>query len=390
MKFVNFGSLLVLGSVAIVALIGCESTKKIASPQQAGWADSMQGLAADIREIIPYVYSKKNFFDPKNQKTIDEKLSRFSQQAHKITPKMGESFFGKDPMVNYSLDQMKDDILRSRDAFKLGQLEYSQSMAKSVVNHCFRCHSVVSVGSAAHWEVKGIADLDLKSLEKVDLMVATRQYDQAIAQLESMIKDADTLRHQPFEFEAALRKYLALMVRIKADPTRASERLEAVLQMNAPFYLAEQVRSWKKSLDSWSLSMKKDKARGAFVLGQDRMKKAHELQQYAKDHAGDVEFLRATSYLHEALKSPKASELQLAQAYLGLGEAYEILDELGYWNLHEVYYESCILKSPKSAVGRNCFRRLESSVYMGYSGSSGVHLPAQEKARLDRLKSLLE
>src|SRR5262249_9382005 len=118
-----------------------------------------------------------------------------------------------------------------------------------------------------------------------------------------------------------------------------------------------------------------------------RIERAGQLQQYPKDHAGDIEYLRSTALLHDYLKSKKNGK-SLAEVYYLLGNAYEVLDDLGYWNLHEVYYESCISSAPKTDLAKHCYSRLEESVYSGFSGSSGVHIPPNETLRLKKLKDL--
>ncbi|MGZ3722919.1 MAG: hypothetical protein ACXVA9_08325 [Bdellovibrionales bacterium] len=159
---------------------------------------------------------------------------------------------------------------------------------------------------------------------------------------------------------------------------------------DAPRAVATQAEAWRDSLKKW----KKEKVhvvkkpKDLFEQVENRFKNAEKLQQYEKDHSGDVEYLRATAMLHEDLKILKKPDDQANALYL-LGRAYEVLDELGSWNLHETYYEACVEKAPKAEVAKRCYSRLEASLYMGYSGSSGTHLPAEERERLKRLKDKL-
>ena len=92
--------------------------------------------------------------------------------------------------------------------------------------------------------------------------------------------------------------------------------------------------------------------------------------------------------MHNNLKLLSQPADQARALYL-LGRAYEVLDDLGSWNLHESYYEACLLKDPRGQFARTCYDRLEASLYMGFSGSAGTHLPAEERDRLQRLKQAL-
>ena len=75
-------------------------------------------------------------------------------------------------------------------------------MAKGSLTNCFQCHSVTPPGQSAKWDIGQISALKLAPLEKTDLLVATRKYDQALAFAESILKDPDFQLKQAFEFEA--------------------------------------------------------------------------------------------------------------------------------------------------------------------------------------------
>ncbi|MCB0385277.1 MAG: hypothetical protein KDD43_07775, partial [Bdellovibrionales bacterium] len=194
----------------------------------------------------------------------------------------------------------------------------------------------------------------------------------------------------PFEVERALRRYLSLMVRVKKEPTRAVTKLDQFLDRKAvPYYLIEDTRKWKKSLETWSSSISgKTSVKNPIGTAKSMIQKARRGQEYRKDHSSDVEYLVATTILHEGLTGMKRAS-QLAEAYFLLGESYEVLGDLGYWNLHEFYFESCVREWPKGPLARKCYERLEESVFVGYSGSSGVHVPYHEKKRLNELKNLI-
>lgn len=379
-----------------LAFVSCSSPEK---QQQAkddkaakSWPGKMQGLAENVKNLVPYIYNKKTYADPANEQAVKKSLANFTSSMHSIKPEMGKKFLGPDPLLDYSLEQMRADINRATDAFNAGQVEYSRTVAKSVVNHCFRCHSLTDEGSRARWDVSAFQNLSLTPLEKTDLLVAARDYEGAKSYLESMLNSSDFAQNYQFEYEGALRRYLAIMLRIKKDPETVIREIDKISQKSeVPYYVQEQMVGWRKSLSAWSKESKKPSKASLLDQAKLRIKTGHAMQSYAKDHSGDVEFIRATGLLHEYLTSSKklAADM-LAETYLLLGESYEVIDEMGYWNLHEVYYESCIKAAPKSKAAKSCFQRLQSSVYMGYSGSSGVHVPQNEKQRLQQLKSLME
>lgn len=375
-----------------LGLAACSSQEKRDENAAKVWPGKMQGLAVNVKDLVPYAYNKRNYADPANQQRVKSTLAEFSKNMHSIKPEMGKKFLGPDPILAYSLEQMRADVDRATDAFNAGQVEYSRTVVKSVVNHCFRCHSLTDEGSRAPWDVSAFRNISLTPLEKADLLVAARDYDEARKYLEAQLNSSDFAQNYQFEFEGALRRYLALMLRINKDPASVMREIDKISQKNdVPYYLQEQMVGWRKSLSDWSKESKKKPKSSLLDQAKQRIKKGQRMQNYPKDHSGDVEFVRATGLLHEFLSSTKkiASDA-LAEAYLLLGESYEVIDEMGYWNLHEVYYESCIRTAPKSKIAKSCFQRLQSSVYVGYSGSSGVHVPQHEKNRLQELKKLMD
>jgi len=351
----------------------------------------MQTLAQDVKKLLPYLYDSHAYGDAKNRPEVMNLLTEFSKAAHRIQPATGRAVLGDDLLVEYSLENLEQDLKRATQSYSAGQFEYSRSVAKSSLSHCFRCHSVAHPGGSAPWDLETVQSLKLAPLEKADLLVATRKTDQALAFMEQQLNSAEFQAQYAFDFESLLRRYLALIIRVEKSPDRALKELNKILAQNTtPHYIADQATGWRQSLQSWS----KEKASPAhspaelFAQADRRFKRAETLQRYQKDHAGDVEYLRATALLHGGLKDLKSPKDAARALYL-LGKAYEVLDELGSWNLHESYYEACLLRDPKSETAKRCFNRLEASLYMGYSGSSGVHLPNEEKDRLRRLKEML-
>ena len=352
----------------------------------------MQNMAQGVKKLLPFVYDRAAFNDAANHDTIDQALKQFAQAAHHVKPEYAKKILGDDLLVEYSLNSLTDDLSRAVHSFEIGQLEYSRSVAKASLSHCFQCHSVTQPGNSATWELDKLQNLNLAPLEKADLLVATRKYDKALSYMEGLLNSPDFIKNYAFDFESLLRRYLALIIRVENAPNRALKELNRILeQKDTPHYIVEQAEGWRQSLKAWSKEKKPSvkTAKSLFAQVEKHYKKAESIQHYEKDHAGDVEYLRATAQLHDGLRILKTPQDQAHALYL-LGRAYEVLDELGSWNLHETYYEACIDKDPKGSIAKKCYGRLEASLFMGYSGSSGTHLPSEERDRLKRLKEKIQ
>lgn len=389
-----------LSTVLVIFTIGCGSTVKKEGGEAASgesgssknWPKQMENMADGVKKLLPYLYDRDAFHNPKNKEEIRKDLQQFSSVAHHLNPETGKKFLGDDLLVEYSLTSLNDDLGRSVKAFENGQLEYSRSVAKASLAYCFQCHTAQQGKNSAAWDVDQLQNLNMAPIEKADLLVALRKFDKALTFMEGQLNSSDFAKNYAFDFEAMLRRYLALAIRVEKAPRRAFRELNKVLERkDLPKYIAEQADGWRNSLKKWNKEKKQPvkNADALFAQVEKRFKNAEAVQQFEKDHAGDVEYLRATALLHENLKLLKKPADQAHALYL-LGRAYEVLNETGSWNLHENYYEACIDRAPKAEVAKSCYSRLEASLYMGYSGSSGTHLPNEERERLKRLKDKIQ
>ncbi len=381
----------VVGTVAfglmLVLVNACESSQK----KQKSWSGQMQNMSQDVKQLIPYVFNKTAYSDPKNEPVISRALADLSQQSHMVSEEMGKQFLGDDPIISYSLKNLQADLGRAHDSFNKGQKDYSRSVMKSSMGHCFRCHSLTTIGSEAQWDLSDFSKLELTAEEKLDLLVAARKYQEAFEFAENEIGRDGLLKDQPLMFENFLRKHLSLSIRLNKDRNQTISDLDRVLKnQELPVYLEKQVKAWKGSLSKWNNFNGKQKSHSQVMkLAQKKITEGKRLQEFAYDHAGDVEYIWATEILHESLKSQR-SQKEEAEIYFLLGLSYEVLDDMNSYGLHESYFEACIEKDPKSKIAKRCYKSLEGSVVQGFSGSAGTSLPADERQRLERFKKLTQ
>ena len=136
------------------------------------------------------------------------------------------------------------------------------------------------------------AGLELEPTEKADLYVATRQYDRALDILTEALDQPVDFYKNPYEHERALRKYLAITIRVKKDPAAAIHTIDKFLKhQDLPYYLARNAQSWRKSLQDW-LDESKTK-QPSLAQAQRLIEKARRLQSTPNERAGDIEYLRA-------------------------------------------------------------------------------------------------
>ena len=384
-------ALLILSLWVMVSPLACQQLAKKNSDGSTGWSSQMQSLDHTLKNIIPLVYNRKEFADPRNEKKIRMHMKSFSKSIHNISPKNSKKLVGEDPLFNFTLNRFRGDLKRATESFDSGHKEYTRSIVQTMVGHCFRCHTRNAMGPEFKGGVLNITDLKLDRLSKVDLLVAARRYDEALVLLEKIIGDSKKGGDFAFEMDRALRRYLSLTIRVKKSFGKAEAMLERLSESKTvPYYLVEYIRQWEKSLKNLPPWLKQKKtAKKPISAAKKMIRRARNTQEYRKDHSADVEYLAASAILHDGLMTKIKQPSQRTEAYFLLGGCYEALGDLGYWSLNEFYYEACIREWPRGPWARRCYERLEESVFVGYSGSSGIHVPYHEKKRLEELKNLI-
>lgn len=349
----------------------------------------MQELSAALNKLLPLVSSSKEFNDPVNDAAIKESTGKLRQLSHQVRRLEKPA---ADPAFESIAEMLDEDLARAVTALQHGNRDYARLTIRESIGYCIQCHTQTASGPSFPKLNLGFDPSHLSPLGQGDYYAATRQFDSALSAYRKGVKDPDYAKKDIFGWERAARSALAIAIRFKESP-KESKAIATEISKNqaAPESLRKASKSWIKAINAWAKE-KPGKYKGdnalldrADALIQDADKKAEIEDEYAQD----IMYLRASSDLHKwlathpATKEPNESR---AKALYLAGRAAEEARELNFWTLHERYYELCIDTLPKSEISKNCYKKLNDSILMGYTGSSGLHLPAEEAARLARLK----
>jgi hypothetical protein len=382
--------------VSFVMLMSCTSADKnksasnsahTATAADPSWSARMRGMAKNLETLMPYVFSRQEFNDSTNNKRIHDLIAEFSKSVDMVPKHAGEVMLGKDPIVKFSVQRLQSNTRSALEAFDEGHMDYARTVLSESMGLCFNCHTSTQFGPEDSFSTKQLAaNFRIYPTERADYYVATRQFDRAIDVLEGVLKPAGlTANDNPHEQLAALRKYLSLEVRVKKDPVRAASTVESFLQnQKLPYFIATDAEAWLHSLREWQ-SEKTPKE--PFSRAQTLLKKIGSRQTSQADQGAFVDYLRASSLLHEGLRETAKTETK-AKIYQMLGKSYDTLSETGTWDLPEVYFEACVRATPKTSLSQQCYKDYERTVVLGFSGSAGVFLPKEQREHLAELKGI--
>lgn len=371
----------------LLALMMTVFSARAEAPQ--AWRSKMGELAKALGETIPYLYPSPE----QDGKVLTEKVKRVYDITKTLDGKLNHAQLpDSDPALPYIAGLLKDDIERAYQSLKDGHSEYAKGVVRSSVAYCIACHTRTKGG--AEFPLLTAFNEPLKRgswIERIEMQAATRQFEPAMTEVMSQLQKPALSGINSLDLERAARIALSIAVRAKQDPERAQTLAQAVLKSpSATAAMKESAAVWAKDIAAWKLE--KDKKYGTDALALEAARKLVQAGQSDDLPVGvhaEVKYLRASVLMHDLLKKPLSDE-QSAEALYIIGLSYDALRELGLWSLHEMYFLTCVKKAPHTVQAERCYARYDESVTMGYTGSSGVHVPKAVKDHLNKVKQLAQ
>lgn len=383
------------GSQANAGISGGNTANDSKSQQSSGtsspqWSTKMQELSRALNQLLPLVSDGKAFGDPRNESALKEATSRLKSLSHQVksmtaTPAKPSA----DPAIDSIAKMLDEDLARAVAALETGNRDYARLTLRESIGYCIQCHTQTSNGPSFPKLELGFDPSKLSPLGQGDYYAATRQFDSALAAYRKGVNDSSYAERDIFGWERAVRSGLAIAVRFKESAGDAEAFVKAISHnKQAPQSLKDSAQDWLSSIQEWAKE-KPSKKPNRLAHAEKLIRDAEAKLKDNPRRSEDIAYLRASSDLHQWLaQNPKADASNHAKALLYAGLAAEATRELNFWTLHERYYELCIQTLPKSTTAKECFNHLNESVTLGYTGSSGLNLPEDEKLRLAKLKEL--
>jgi cytochrome c553 len=349
----------------------------------------MRKLSKVLAELMTDLSNGAQFEKPTTQRRIEAHAQALSKLAHDLN--MKETLKPDlDPSVVILSHLFADEADQSLRALKQGQRSFARDRLRSLTGYCIACHTRTQNGPQFSSLPFEPTTEKLTSFEKGEFYTSTRQFDKAMEQFQSILEDELAPVRRSVEWERSARHALAIAVRVKKDPNLALSVIDRISHAkNAPYFLKRNAEDWRTSVENWKNepSRKAQTEQGYETEAMRLLAEAHQLQKYPMDRSADVAYLRASAAIHEWMQNAPFGNNK-SKAFLMAGICYEVLRPLQIGEIHEMYYEACIHQSPHTPTAESCYQRFEQSIFSGYTGSSGTHIPPEMKAKLQRLESL--
>jgi len=371
----------IVAAFAIFAVASCRA-EQVDGREDA--RPTMDRIFQAISWLLPVSLDEERFADPAGRVETLEWMDVLVESADDLRVHAS----GRDPGFEFLARSLVSDVRQIRRRYSRGRYDESRFFLSHLTETCVACHSRLPSIDFPLAE-KLLASVDLSQLtpsERTRLLVATRQFDAGLATFEAIFADPAVLPAH-MDMSGYFVDYLSIILRVKQDPSRASRALSGVLaRPDTSHYLKRNLRTWARSLDRLA---EQGEQEVSLERGRALIAKAQSLNEFAADQEGLVYNLMASSVLHRYVDGTVESRRQMAEAYYLLGVA-DAGSRRSFWvSQAEFYFETAIRADPKSPTAEKAYALLEEYTVLGYSGSSGVHVPPDVQATLDSLRALM-
>lgn len=338
----------------------------------------MRSVYSSLLTIFPLTLNKKAFASKDNVKTIQENLNQIAEHATQIN-----KIASKDEKGHAYLSlQLERNARQAALKFKDGQTNQAHFFLEELYDTCLSCHTSRSSAEDSAFTMDLSKDLNLEAMGtfgKAKFLALSRQFERSLAEYERIFASADISVDELVNFDPMV-DYLVLAVRVKNEPDRPLKTFAALAKKPLPPVIKEDLDTWQKALKKIQQRDKK----------QNNLDYARALLKSSKpDRSGLVNYIFASKYLKDHLKLVQIPKKDKAETYYQLGVCELSIGESLLAGESGMYLEEAIRLDPKASFAKRAFELYEESVTLGYTGSAGISLPPEEKARLDELRKMV-
>jgi len=346
--------------------------------------EDMREIYTSIRVLIPLTVDENVFGNPDQRERIRSALSTLAARAEHVADHVGD----QDRRIHYLGGSLSRESAEALRRFDEGRLRDARFFVQQLPDFCVACHSALPSPMDSPLARDFVSDKELARLSpgrRAALQVATRRFDDALASFETVF--ASPVVH-PAELLHPITQYLTVAIRVKRDLVRPVPILEKMAARPDLWRnLQTDVERWVKTLKSYASD---PSGKPTLASARAPLDEAAKIIRFPTDRQVLVHDLVASSRLHRFLEAhPNDADRDVAEAYYWLGL---IESRVGgsYWvSEADFYLETAIRLAPDDPIARRAFALFEEEAILGWTGSSGNHMPAEVRSQLDELRSLV-
>jgi len=369
-------------ALAAWALAGCGEEPE---PTGEDYTRSVMGeIFEGIRVALPASVDRDVFRAPKNQGEIFAALDSLARN----TALLEEHARGCDAQMGFLARSVERDAIEAKLSYQHGHYKRAAFVLRQIVEDCVVCHTRLP-DDCGSMIAEGFVDdgvlVSLPPEPRSTLLIATRQFDEALDALEELL--TDPLTH-PAVMLSPLTEFLVVAIRVNGDYERPIPTLQTFAQREDLWpSLREDVDEWIAALPSLE-----ERAAGASTLASARalIEEGEALDEYGDGQGSLLHFIVASGILERYIDTHPKRDAELGEAYYLRGNLETRIGH-NYWVTTAPFFlEESIRIAPAESFAAEALSVLERELFAVYEGSDIEELPDEERAHLGELRALIE
>ncbi|MFY7930940.1 MAG: hypothetical protein ACOVS5_18885 [Oligoflexus sp.] len=344
----------------------------------------MRVVYQSLVNIFPYSFNKGTLLDRDNTKIISENLQLIAEHSAHIQQLVSSDEKGH-AFLSYQLERNAQQALIK---YKAGLGDQAQFYIEELYDTCLSCHTSRTSGSDSVFAMDFAKDFKADALGtfgKARFLSLSRQFEKALDEYERIFNSESLSLEELLHYDPFV-DYLVLAIRVKEDRARVIKTFSTLKQKPMPLMVKNDLEAWVQALTKIA---QRPAQKNDLVYARSLLEDARSGKDFPRDRGGLVYYITASKLLRDHLNKPKIPAQDKAETYFQLGIA-----ELGigapYLTIESgLYFEESIKLAPKAAFAKKAFALYEENLLYGYSGSSGVNLPEDERTKLEKLRKLV-
>lgn len=375
-------------ATALLAAAAMGRAADAGAPPGGGSAETRAAMAKileALRTALPLATSPERFAAPASRPGLATAFAALAENAEGLAAHARGGEPGFERLGRY-FAQRTATIARR---FEAGEVEESRFLLWMVAESCMDCHERLP-SSDSRLGRRLIDTTTLARLppeERVRFEVASRQFTRALDTYEASFRDPAVLPTR-LDLAGHLGDYLLVAVRVVDDPARARRGLGILLgRDDVSRYLIGELHAWSAALERLET-----RSRNPDLLADARalLAEAGRRARYPADRRVLVETIAASARLNRYVAAHPEPSTKTAEAYYLLGRAERLIHRSYGASQADFFLETAIEMAPHSPVAADAYDLLEEETMAQWEGSAGTPLPPEERARLDRLRRMVE
>lgn len=347
--------------------------------------EMMNSFLTEFTALKKFFVSETAFNDPKNSEEIGRRLKKFAQLAKETR---------HDPMLRqvnfkFSRDVLEKHLAETERVYRLGNKSYARWQLASTASVCMGCHTQMPSESRHIQDFKKF-DSMASSFDQAEFLFTTHAFDRAMELYDQVIDGYPKNKSSLDDLETSLERQIAYFSRVLRDPVKALEKMQIHAKNSGlPENVKVKIGAWIKQFQNWekqaNLDPKTATAEQVIKFARKNIQNQWTTQMMAPGNPSLVTYLRVSGILYEFLKNNPSSK-ETPEILYWLSICDRSLSNTFFYSLADLYLRECMIQYPSSSIAKKCYSEYEAEMVLGYTGSSGTHLPEEVKAELQNLK----